>query len=164
MATLDRLSGGRVTLGAGLGGVPTEFTVFGQPMPSGAELDSCLSLVSRLLSGDEVRFTADGPGVRLAPLPVQRPVPIWIGSTSPAAARCAERWGGWMIAGDDEQGRMAMAPDQVPDYSGELALIGVSEPGSSVKDYTVSWWLEHLHGYRGTYDELLDRVRAGPPR
>ena len=26
----------------------------------------------------------------------------------------------------------------------------------------VTWWLEHLHGYRGDYPALLARVQAGP--
>lgn len=26
-----------------------------------------------------------------------------------------------------------------------------------------TWWLEHLHGRRGAYEELLARVEAGPP-
>lgn len=171
VATLDRLSDGRLILGAGLGGVAAEFTAFGSPRPSGAQLDECLDVLSALLSGEEVHHhgahhTVDG--VRLAPGPVQRPrVPIWIGGTSPAAARRAERWDGWVIAGDREDGTMEMTPEQVPAYSGCLALIGASEPGSSVAAYGqagVTWWLEHLHLQRGDLASLLDRVRSGPPR
>ncbi|MFI6385934.1 LLM class flavin-dependent oxidoreductase [Nonomuraea sp. NPDC050547] len=180
VATLDRLSGGRVILGAGLGGVTAEFTAFGQARPGGAVLDEALGVLDALWSGDEVRhrgahYTVDG--VRLSPLPLQRPrVPVWVGGTAPAALRRAARWDGWIVAADDQEGRMSLTPDALAVQAGELrragagdldvAVIGVSEPGSSVRAYAeagATWWLEHLHGYRGSMEQLVERVRAGPP-
>ncbi len=183
VATFDRLSGGRAILGAGLGGVPGEFTAFGSPRPGGAVLDEALDVISSLWSGDEVRhrgahYTVDG--VRLSPLPLQRPrVPVWVGGSAPAALRRAARWDGWIVAGDDPDGRMTLSPgglaEQVaeirrhrpPEADLDVALIGVSEPGSSVTPYAdagATWWLEHLHGQRGTLDQLVERIRSGPPR
>lgn len=26
-----------------------------------------------------------------------------------------------------------------------------------------TWWLEHLHGYRGSVERLVQRVKVGPP-
>ncbi|MFI6905256.1 LLM class flavin-dependent oxidoreductase [Nonomuraea sp. NPDC050394] len=177
VATLDRLSGGRVILGAGLGGVTAEFTAFGSARPGGAVLDEALDVLDALWSGDEVRhrgphYTVDG--VRLAPLPLQRPrVPVWVGGTAPAALRRAARWDGWIVAADDQEGRMSLTPDALAAQVGELrggdldvAVIGVSEPGSSVRAYAeagATWWLEHLHGYRGSMERLVERVKAGPP-
>ncbi|MFI6316601.1 LLM class flavin-dependent oxidoreductase [Nonomuraea sp. NPDC050556] len=170
VATLDRLSGGRAILGAGLGGVPREFTAFGSTRPGGVALD----VVASLWSGEEVHhrgahYTVDG--VRLAPLPVQRPrVPVWVGGTASGALRRAARWDGWIVAGDDQEGRMTLSPDALAAQVGELrgldvAVIGVSEPGSSVRVYAdagATWWLEHLHGFRGSMEQLVRRVRAGP--
>ncbi|MFI6291795.1 LLM class flavin-dependent oxidoreductase [Nonomuraea sp. NPDC050790] len=180
VATLDRLSGGRAVLGAGLGGVEAEFTAFGSARPGGAVLDETLDVLGALWSGDEVRHRGAHhtvEGVRLAPLPVQRPrVPVWIGGTAPGALRRAARWDGWIVAGDDQEGRMTLTPDALADQVGELrragageidvAVIGVSDPGSSVRAYAgagATWWLEHLHGLRGPMEALLRRVRAGPP-
>ncbi|MGN9843995.1 LLM class flavin-dependent oxidoreductase [Nonomuraea sp. H19] len=183
VATFDRLSGGRAILGAGLGGVTAEFTAFGSPRPGGNVLDEALEVISSLWSGDEVRhrgahYTVDG--VRLSPLPLQRPrVPVWVGGSAPGALRRAARWDGWVVAGDDQEGRMTLSPGSLAAQVGEVrrhrpsdadfevALIGVSEPGSSVRAYAdagATWWLEHLHGYRGSTEQLVQRVKAGPPR
>ncbi|TDD44646.1 LLM class flavin-dependent oxidoreductase [Nonomuraea terrae] len=176
VATFDRLCNGRAILGAGLGGDTGEFTAFGQARPGGAVLDEALEVITSLWSGDEVRhhgehYTVDG--VRLAPLPVQRPrVPIWVGGTAPAALRRAARWDGWIIGGDDQEGNMALTPDALAaQISGlhlsDVALIGVSDPGSSIKPYAdagATWWFEHLHGRRGPMEELVRRIKAGPPR
>lgn len=199
VATLDRLSGGRAILGAGLGGVTAEFTAFGSARPGGVVLDEALDVMSALWSGDDVHhqgahYTVDG--VRLAPLPLQRPrVPVWVGGTAQGALRRAARWDGWIVGGDDQEGRMTLSPDslatQVSELHGhratgndldaavselhghrataggfDVAVIGVSEPGTSVRAYAeagATWWLEHLHGHRGSVEELMKRVKAGPP-
>jgi len=186
VVTLDRLSGGRVILGAGLGGVEAEFAAFGDDPDArvrAAKTDEALDLITALWSGETV--THHGPhfsvdGVSLAPLAVQRPrVPIWIGGDSPAAHRRAARWDGWIVGGDNEQGEMAVPADRLASdislvrghrtAAGEfdVAMTGVSAgPDDKVMaDYEragVTWWLEHLHERRGSHDDLIARIEAGP--
>jgi probable F420-dependent oxidoreductase len=187
IATLDLLSAGRVILGAGLGGVPLEFTAFGEednPRERAQRLDEGLDLLNRLWAGEPVthsgaHYTVEN--VTLAPLPVQRPrVPIWVGGESRPALRRAARWDGWVVAGDNEKAKMILTPEQVAEkvayihrrrsasLSFEVAMTGCSVPteSTSVREFAaagVTWWLESLHGLRGTFDELHARVMAGPP-
>jgi probable F420-dependent oxidoreductase len=187
IATLDLLSEGRVILGAGLGGVPQEFAAFGEidDLRIRAErLDEGLDLLNQFWSGEPVshsgrHYTVED--VTLAPLPVQRPrVPIWIGGESRPALRRAANWDGWVVGGDNEQGEMIVTPEQVAEKvayikqhrSGsspfDIALSGTSVPGdaSLVREFAeagVTWWLESLHGFRGTFDDLKARINAGPP-
>lgn len=185
VATLDRLSGGRALLGAGLGGVPLEFSAFGEEDDARTRadrLDEALAVIAALWSGEPVthhgaHYRLDR--VRLAPLPVQRPrPPIWIGGHSPAARRRAARWDGWIVSGMDEDGVMVQPPTQLAaeiadvrhgsDRPYDVALIGVSrDPTDSVfSRYAaagVTWWLEHFGGHRAPHSELLARVAAGPP-
>ena len=80
LATLDLLSGGRAVSGAGIGGVPEEFTAFGEPGDAterAGMLDEGLALLDRLLLGEEVthhgtNYTLEG--IKLAPIPLQRPL------------------------------------------------------------------------------------------
>ena len=187
IATLDQLSAGRVILGAGLGGVPREFTAFGEPdEPRGRaqQLDESLDLLNWLWAGEPVQHK--GPhyivdNVTLAPLPVQRPrVPLWIGGESRPALRRVARWDGWVAGGDNEQGEMIITPEQLAAKVAyiqqhrsaslplDVALTGCSTPADStlVREFAaagVTWWLESLHGFRGSFDALQARVRAGPP-
>ncbi|MEV6969874.1 LLM class flavin-dependent oxidoreductase [Hamadaea sp. NPDC051192] len=187
VATLDLLSSGRVVFTAGLGGVEAEFTAFGEnaePKTRAARLDEGLSIVDRLWRGEPVTHTGEHytvDGVTLAPLPVTRPrVPIWIGGYAPPALRRAAAWDGWVGGGDDQDGRMTISPAKLHDIVGEIgrhratmdgyevAMSGVStaSDGSLVQAYAdagLTWWLEHLHGYRGDFATLLERVAAGPP-
>jgi probable F420-dependent oxidoreductase len=188
VATLDRLSGGRVIFGAGLGGVAAEFSAFGEPDAASdraAMLDEGLDVVTALWSGQPVRHAGrfyQVDGVTLAPLPVQRPrVPVWIGGTSAPARRRAARWDGWIVNCDDEQGTMTVPPAHLAaDVHGvtalrpagrgrfEVAVTGVSAgPGDPVADAYAqagaTWWLEHIHGRRGSHLSMLARITAGPP-
>jgi probable F420-dependent oxidoreductase len=101
-ATLDRLSGGRLVLGVGLGGeFPPEFEAVGVPVAERASrADESIPLVRRLWSGERVahegRHFAFGP-VALAPVPTRTP-PIWIGGRAPAAMRRAGRLGDGYIS------------------------------------------------------------------
>jgi probable F420-dependent oxidoreductase len=101
VAEIDRISGGRVSLGVGVGGeYPVEFDAMGVPLAErGRRTDEAIPLLRRLLSGEAV--DADGPffpmtGVQLAPRP--RPdIPILVAGRKAAAMRRAATLGdGWM--------------------------------------------------------------------
>ena len=190
LATLDLLAPGRVLLGAGLGGVEREFTAFGEEAGArlrAAKLDEGLEAISALLSGGPVtrrgeHVTVDGVTlVDEADAPRSR-IPIWIGGESPAALRRAARWDGWVATGTALDGsvRMTIGPQEFAEKLGalreardptlppaEAALLAYSEPGevTLVRSYEaagVDWWLEVIQERRGSVDQLLERVGAGP--
>jgi alkanesulfonate monooxygenase SsuD/methylene tetrahydromethanopterin reductase-like flavin-dependent oxidoreductase (luciferase family) len=188
LAGLDILSDGRLIAGAGLGGVPEEFSAFGMPSDArerAARTDEALEVMSRLWSGEEVHHSGRHypvHGVTLAPLPTQRPRPkIWIGGDSGAALRRAARWDGWTVGGTTQDGRMAKTPSEMAARIArlreagaalgkgyEVAMSGVTHgPGAAepepYAEAGVTWWLESLSPSFGDFDELLRRVRAGPP-
>jgi probable F420-dependent oxidoreductase len=90
-ATLDRLSSGRLILGVGAGHVREEFEALGVDFEGrGAVLDEAIDAVRAELAAGEQQ-----PGA------VQRPVPVWVGGSSPAAVRRAALKGdGWLPQGD----------------------------------------------------------------
>ncbi|MEU9852172.1 LLM class flavin-dependent oxidoreductase [Streptomyces sp. NPDC047974] len=104
VATLDRLSGGRVVFAAGLGGpVDDEYRAFGDdaaPRALAGRLDEGLDLLRRYWTGEPVDHHGAHYEVRdvvLLPTPVQRPAPpVWIGGFWPRRApmRRAARWDG----------------------------------------------------------------------
>ncbi len=84
MATLDRLSDGRLIGGIGLGDDGwSEFSAFGDavdPIVRGQMLDEALGLLQRFLSGEPVSYTGRHYVVHSPPLlprPRQSPLPIW---------------------------------------------------------------------------------------
>ncbi len=178
VATLDNLSGGRVTFGAGLGGSTSEFDKFGEPTDPrvrAAKLDEGLELLRRLWSGEEVTHRGEHytvEGVALAPPPVQRRLPIWIGGNRPASLLRAARWDGWLADSADPTG-MTLSPDDIArsiatigrsrDY--DVAVLGESGRGDPVAyaESGATWWLENLHDRRGSAEEVLRLVSAGPP-
>ena len=188
VATLDRLSGGRVIFGAGAGGLPSEFTAFGESGEASdraAMLDEGLDVLAGLWSGEPVIHSGtfyQVDGVTLAPLPVQRPrPPVWIGGTSRGALRRAARWDGWIIGCDDEQGTMVVPPASIAADAAviaasrsaqgqfDIAVMGSSAgPGDAVAsayaEAGATWWLEHIHGRRGSRASMFARIGAGPPR
>jgi probable F420-dependent oxidoreductase len=102
LATLDRLSGGRLLPAVGLGApVPAEHRAFGVERTARAGLfDEAVSLVRRLWTEDDVHhdgvhFHVDGVTVR--PRPVQQPVDVWLGGTGRSELRRTGRLGdGWL--------------------------------------------------------------------
>jgi len=99
IASVDIISGGRITLGIGVGGeYPKEFEAVGVPVRErGARTDEALRVLKLLYSEDNVRF--DGrftklDGVTLAPKPTQPGgPPLWVAGRSEAAMRRAGRFG-----------------------------------------------------------------------
>jgi probable F420-dependent oxidoreductase len=99
LATVDVLSGGRLTVGCGVGWMREEFEVLETPPyeERGLVGDEYISAFRELWTSDSPEF--DGTHVNFsdvtfAPKPVQQPhPPIWIGGESPPALRRAGRLG-----------------------------------------------------------------------
>jgi alkanesulfonate monooxygenase SsuD/methylene tetrahydromethanopterin reductase-like flavin-dependent oxidoreductase (luciferase family) len=104
LATLDILSGGRLTVGAGLGYRDVEFDAFGVPREKRLRrFRENLDLVRKLWTDDEVHVDGDTgrlDGVRPVLRPVQRPhPPIWLaGHTDAALTRTAGTGLPWIAA------------------------------------------------------------------
>ncbi len=101
-ATIDFLSGGRLlpVFGVGFEGDPTWKATGRDPAARGKLADEALEIMARLWAGESVSFSGKHfryEGARIAPLPVQQPLPLWIGGHSPAAIRRTARLGtGWL--------------------------------------------------------------------
>jgi alkanesulfonate monooxygenase SsuD/methylene tetrahydromethanopterin reductase-like flavin-dependent oxidoreductase (luciferase family) len=153
LETLARLNGGRVVLGAGLGGNEREFSAFGEnvdPRVRARLLDDGLDVLRDLWDG-----------------------PIWIGGNSDPALRRAARWDGW-LPNSLEPHRISMSADELAAGVAaigrgdgfEVAFNGYSEPGEDVRPYAeagATWWLENLHDMRDEAEALVARIEAGPP-
>jgi probable F420-dependent oxidoreductase len=177
VATLDVLSGGRVIFGAGLGGVASEFSKFGEEADArlrAERLDEGLDVLRAFWTGEQVvhhgpHYTVDG--VTLSPPPVQQPLPIWIGGNRAPSRRRAARWDGWCADSSDPTG-MTLSPDDVSRGVEEIgrgenfdvAVIGYHDRASpsEYENAGATWWIESVHDLRGAYDEMLALVRAGP--
>ncbi|MEO5899596.1 MAG: LLM class flavin-dependent oxidoreductase, partial [Ilumatobacteraceae bacterium] len=114
VATLDRLSGGRTTLGVGLGRAE-EYPLFQVPVARRVRrLTESVELIRSLWANDHVSYDGeiyDAQRANLGTRPVQQPgPPIWFGSFHPDALRRAARFGdGWMGAGGSGAASFAQA-------------------------------------------------------
>jgi alkanesulfonate monooxygenase SsuD/methylene tetrahydromethanopterin reductase-like flavin-dependent oxidoreductase (luciferase family) len=192
--TLDRLSGGRLVFGAGLGSLPAEFTAFGERGDAkhrAQRLDESLHVLNELWGGQAVTYSGQhvtAADVTMLPTPVQRPrIPIWCAGRWPSKApfRRAARWDGVMPTHADYGLGETMPPDEleaVLRYTRahrtapgpfDVALEGWTDGSAAdrgaakVAPYAqagMTWWIEALGWWRGTTDDALARVRQGPPR
>ncbi|MEV8022386.1 LLM class flavin-dependent oxidoreductase [Streptomyces sp. NPDC086554] len=125
VATLDAVSGGRVTFAAGLGGpVEDEYASFGDatdPKVLAERLDEGLDLLERYWSGEPVNHDGRHYQVRdvtLLPATVQRPrPPVWVAGFWPnrPPMRRAARWDGAVPLFTDAKHGHVPPIDQVRD-------------------------------------------------
>jgi probable F420-dependent oxidoreductase len=99
-AEVDLLTEGRLRLGVGLGWNAVEYEALGKDFSDrGRRITEQVQLLRRLWTERSVTFAGRDDTVTaagLAPLPVQRPIPIWFGVNVPAAMRRAGRLAdGW---------------------------------------------------------------------
>ena len=108
--TIDRISGGRFTLGLGAGWQDTEHEQYGLPLGEPKErvdrFAEGLAVISGLLTHETTTF--DGQYYHLAdalcePKPTQSPLPLLVGGTGPRMlrliARHAHEWNQWSSPG-----------------------------------------------------------------
>jgi len=174
VTTLDRLTGGRMILGVGLGApIPDEFGSFGEPV----------TFRGQHVVVEDVAFL---------PTPVQRPrVPVWVGGEWPARPpmRRAARWDGAAPILLSAPGRKPRQPDAATVgeihafLRGQRAAAGIHEEpfdlvmsGTSPADPAAAadlvgplgqagatWWAECLWDDLERAEPMVRRVEQGPP-
>lgn len=120
-ALVDRLSGGRLLLGLGLGYAEHEYRAFGvDPATRGARLEALVGALRAAGTGEP--FSAPGLGlhdVRVTPTP-SRPIPLWLGGYADRAVTRAGRLADGHLVGRGEPAIVAAA---------SRSLATVREPG-----------------------------------
>jgi len=138
-AEVDILCEGRFRLGIGAGWNAVEYTALGQPFDRrGRRMSEQIGLLRSLWTETSLSFDGefdriDGAG--LAPLPVQRPIPIWIGGSSPAAyrrmGRLADGWFPQVLPGERLDDALAIIA--------EAATAAGRDPSAIGMEGRVSW-------------------------
>ena len=156
-AELDLLTAGRFRLGVGVGNNEIEYQAMGQPFHQrGARCSEQMRLLKLLWCNETVDFSGrwdkvSGAGIN--PLPVQRPIPMWIGAQAEPSAPVIKRIGslsdGWFVI---------CSPEQFPQISGEIrsaaeaagrnpADIG-AEAGVAVVGPREAEWQDRVRGWQ----------------
>jgi probable F420-dependent oxidoreductase len=163
VATLDRLSGGRVTLGVGVGWLRDEFDWIGEDFTNrGRRADEIIQILRRLWTEDTVHYESTnyrfGP-VRFQPKPLQRPtIPIEVGGTSaPALRRAALLGDGWIEIGSSDIDEVARCIRQITKLREEAGQ------ADTPFEFTVGGeWACDLDMLRRVADAGATRVLAWP--
>jgi alkanesulfonate monooxygenase SsuD/methylene tetrahydromethanopterin reductase-like flavin-dependent oxidoreductase (luciferase family) len=188
--TLDRLSGGRVILGVGIGSPAYgDFGLLGEPSDARTRaelLDEGLDILAGLWSGERFEyagkhFTIDP--VRFTPTPVQRPrIPVWVAGVLPNARPIerAARWDGMVPIRFDAGG---LVRPSAADISEVRTRIGTLRGGTDGYDLAVwaevakapiqlvseyqqvgaNWWIETARPGPDWWPGIQARVVEGPP-
>ena len=156
-AELDILTGGRMRLGVGVGGSAEEYAAMNQDFSTrGARVEEQIRLMQALWTQEEADFEGRWETVRgagLAPLPVQRPIPIWIGARGVPITRIRRRIGrqadGWFVL---------CSPEEFPEIKADIdaaardagrapEFIGM-EAGVAVVGPRAPEWRGRVRGWR----------------
>jgi probable F420-dependent oxidoreductase len=163
-AELDVLSEGRLRLGIGVGNSEAEYQVMGVDFHTrGQRCDEQLELLTQLWTQETVEFSGrwdQVSGAGINPLPVQQPIPIWIGAraipSSNIIRRIGSRANGWFVLCSPEEfpqisGQIhaeAMQAGRNPEEIGTEAGVAVVGPREAEWQSRVSGWqsmgLSHL--------------------
>jgi alkanesulfonate monooxygenase SsuD/methylene tetrahydromethanopterin reductase-like flavin-dependent oxidoreductase (luciferase family) len=175
VASLDHLSGGRVTLGVGLGvSSGPEFRDFGEeadPRVRGDMLDEGLAILRAAWTGTPVSHAGAHyrlDAVAFEPPPVQAAVPIW-GATERTGGRPVRR-----AAALDGVFPFGLAPAQLPDLLDNVArlrpggldgydvVVGGTDDWRQWQDAGATWWLRVLP-WAAPIAESARIAASGPP-
>jgi probable F420-dependent oxidoreductase len=150
-AEVDLLSDGRFRLGIGVGWNAVEYEALGEDFGNrGKRSAEQIGLLRRLWTEQSVTFAGDFhtvTGAGIAPLPVQRPIPVWVGAASPPgykrAGRLADGWFPMMTPGP--------ALDEARTIVETAAAEAGRDPATIGMEGRVDW--------RGDGDAVADQLR-----
>jgi probable F420-dependent oxidoreductase len=151
-AEVDLLTGGRFRLGIGLGWNAVEYEALGEEFSNrGRRVDEQVELMRMLWTQPSVSY--DGryhrvTGAGLAPLPIQRPIPVWFGAQSERAYQRVGRLAdGWF-----PQVRPGPELDEARGVVGRAAIEAGRDPREIAMEGRVAW--------RGSAEKLAEHTRS----
>ena len=155
-AEVDVLSGGRLRLGVGIGWNAVEFEALGEDFGNrGRRAEEQVALLRQLWTGELVDFEGKYHTVRRAginPLPVQRPIPIWMGGMAERAvqriARIADGWFPQFAPGPEQAETLECLRGYVRDAGRKVEDVGI-EGRISLVTTPQERWGETLESWRG---------------
>jgi probable F420-dependent oxidoreductase len=151
VATIDQISGGRVSLGVGLGWWPVEFTALGVDIHQrGARMEEALTILRAAWTEEHVSFHGrffSFDDVTVHPRPVQRPGPILqvAGGSARAVDRAARLGDEWLCSPSETFDNMLRWSNA---YRERRAALGRPAP----------WVLRRYAWIAPTRKEILDGV------
>jgi probable F420-dependent oxidoreductase len=152
-AEVDLLSDGRFRLGIGVGWNAVEYEALGEEFGNrGKRSAEQIGLLRRLWTEQSVTFAGDFhtvTGAGIAPLPVQRPIPVWVGAASPTgytrAGRLADGWVPMMTPGPALDEARTIVETAAAEAGRDPAAIGMEgrvdwrRDGDAVADQLTQW-------------------------
>lgn len=169
-AQVDLLTGGRFRFGVGLGWNDVEYEVLNENFRNrGRRIEEQIEVLRLLWTQEVVTFHGRWhrlPGVGIRPMPVQRPIPIWMGGRSDRAYRRIARLAdGWMPQfPPDEEGVEIV--ERVRQYTREAgrdpAKLGL-EARLTIADSSPDEWHRQVERWRelGATHLSINTMRAG---
>jgi probable F420-dependent oxidoreductase len=169
-AEVDILTNGRLRLGVGLGWNAVEYEALGTSFSDrGRRVDEQVELMRRLWCERTVTHAGTYEhvtGAGIAPLPVQRPIPVWFGAASPPAyrraGRLADGWFPQVPPGPHLDAARALVADGAASVGRDPATIGM-EGRVNWGDGGVDRIVDHLGRWRsaGATHVSVNTMRAG---
>jgi F420-dependent oxidoreductase-like protein len=176
-ATLDQLSGGRVTMGLGGGWLADEYNAYGIEFPPVGvrlrQVEEAIQCVRGLLTQDVTNFAGEHftlTDARCEPKPVQERLPLWIGGggekvTLRTAARYADGWNVPFISPEDYRRKVGILDRHCEAASRDPAEITRSvNVGMAFTEEALEEQFGNIAEYvrpgvlTGSVDEMVDRV------
>ncbi len=162
-AEVDVLSGGRLRLGVGVGWNHVEYEALGEDFHTrGRRSPEQIELLRALWTQDVINFEGRWNRVTHAginPLPVQRPIPIWLGAGARAnpvppdrvlrrVGRLADGWFPQFSPGEDGREAIAKVRQFAQDAGRDPDTIGM-EPRINLGDGNAEFWADRAREWAG---------------
>jgi probable F420-dependent oxidoreductase len=154
-AAVDVLSGGRLRLGVGVGWNAVEFEALGEDFTRrGRRIEEQVEVLRALWTKELVTFAGREHRIAdagLNPLPVQRPIPIWMGGESEVVqqrmARLADGWMPHFRAGATGQAAIDRIHDLVRGAGRDPKAFGV-EGRMTLSQIPPGEWGKEMEGWK----------------